>query len=333
MPDQLAPWPPPHRRHRRAPPVMSSDQRTRFTAAELLAEPFPEPSWVVPGLLPQGLTLLLGAPALGKTALALSFALTASGGEPSLGTASAAPGAVLYVALEDSPSHLQSRLQTMLRGGAPPTALEFWTDCPTLDAGGLRGLAAWAAQRPNPRLIVVDTVAGVTPPAFARLLPEDRDGATLAAFALLARRLRVALLVLHHLRLGRREAIARVLSGRSHLSRAVDAVLVLEQSRGDQPAVLHVGGPGVPASRHALAWDRAARTWVVPGPAPAAPLSVTRQVIVAALRAAPAPLRPRDIAAATGLNPVTVRGHLRKMARAGQIRVAGPGRYAPIDAS
>jgi len=306
---------------------MFSD-RTRFSAAELLAESFPEPDWVLPGLLPLGLTLMLGPTTLDKTALALGLALAVSSGTPILDMAPAAPSAVLYIALEENPRLLQHRLRAMLSNGTSPGTLDPWTDCPALDAGGMRDLVAWVRERHDPRLIAIDAMPGIMPSTFARLPAHDREGATLAAFALLARRLQVAVLVLHHRHVARAEDINSVLSGRSALSRAADAVLILEPSRGHQHAILHVAGPGVLPHRLGLAWDSTTRSWIEAGLPAEPPLSETRQAILSALRSAPGPLQPRDIAAATGLNSVTVRGHLRKMARAGQVLSHGPGRYA-----
>lgn len=308
-----------------------SRQPTRFSAAQLLAEKFPEPTWVVPGLVPQGLTLLAGNPTVGKTSLALGLALAVAGGAPALGAAAVMPGSVLYVAFEDRPPHLQARLRAMLHGDPPPASLEFWTTCPALDSGGIRALITWASGRPNPRLIVLDTLSGVVPAAFARLPAEDRDSPVLNALALFGQSLNVSLLVLHHARIGRGDDLLRILSGDSYLSRTADGVLLLDRPRHRSESVLHVGGRSLPASRHTLSWDGVRRTWSLAPAAPAAPLSPARQAIIAALRSSPGPLSPREVTALTALHPVTVRGHLRKMARAGQILALGAGRYAPID--
>ena len=52
-----------------------------FTAAELTSWELPEARWAVPGILPEGVSLLVGKPKLGKSWLALGLCVaTASGG-------------------------------------------------------------------------------------------------------------------------------------------------------------------------------------------------------------------------------------------------------------
>jgi hypothetical protein len=45
----------------------TSEQNKGYTAHELMQLDFPEPVWVVPNLLPQGLTLLCGKPKMEKS--------------------------------------------------------------------------------------------------------------------------------------------------------------------------------------------------------------------------------------------------------------------------
>src|SRR5258708_18107521 len=58
----------------------NGQRRISWTAADLLAEEFAEPKWAVPGLLPEGLTLLAGAPKVGKSWLCLGLALAVAAG-------------------------------------------------------------------------------------------------------------------------------------------------------------------------------------------------------------------------------------------------------------
>ena len=71
-----------------------TQRRTSWTAAELIAETFPDPVWAVPGVLCEGLNLLAGAPKVGKSWFALDVE----------------QGDALYLALEDPPRRMQDRL-------------------------------------------------------------------------------------------------------------------------------------------------------------------------------------------------------------------------------
>jgi RecA-family ATPase len=83
----------------------------------------PEPSWLLPGLLPaQGLTVLAGRPKVGKYWLALDIALSLAAGREVLGLRPPAEAPTLYIALEDNPRRLKNRLE-MARLPAPRDGL------------------------------------------------------------------------------------------------------------------------------------------------------------------------------------------------------------------
>jgi RecA-family ATPase len=80
--------------------------RTRWTAAELQHVEFPEPRWAVPGLLAEGLNLLVGSPKIGKSWWALNVAVSVAQGGKALGRVDVPEGDVLYLALEDGTAAL-----------------------------------------------------------------------------------------------------------------------------------------------------------------------------------------------------------------------------------
>jgi AAA domain/Domain of unknown function (DUF3854) len=111
------------------------------SATELMAIEFPKPRWIVPGIVPEGTTILAGKPKMGKSWLALGISVAVEGGGVALGTKRVERGAVLYLALEDNPRRLQSRLKKLLPVGAAPEGLELATEWPRLGDGGLGSLA------------------------------------------------------------------------------------------------------------------------------------------------------------------------------------------------
>ena len=60
-------------------------RRVAWSAAELLATDFAEPRWAVPGLVAEGLTILAGAPKVGKSWLSLGLGIAISTGGKALG--------------------------------------------------------------------------------------------------------------------------------------------------------------------------------------------------------------------------------------------------------
>jgi AAA domain-containing protein len=131
-------------------------RRTSWTATELLAETFPDPRFAVVDLIPEGLTFLAGAPKLGKSWLALGLGVAVAAGGRALGKIPVESGPVLYLALEDSPRRLQSRLLTLLGPDAGPEGLHLETEWPRLDAGGLERIDEWLEANPAARLGWID---------------------------------------------------------------------------------------------------------------------------------------------------------------------------------
>ncbi|WP_261763881.1 AAA family ATPase, partial [Pseudonocardia asaccharolytica] len=97
---------------------------------------FPEPRWAVPGLVCEGVTLLAGPPKVGKSWLSLNLALDIAAGRPALGSIEVEPGPVLYLALEDTPRRLQSRMRTVLADRPAPEGLTLSIACEPMPAGG-----------------------------------------------------------------------------------------------------------------------------------------------------------------------------------------------------
>jgi RecA-family ATPase len=88
--------------------------RTSWTAAEIMRMEFPPPKWAVPGLLAEGVTLFAGPPKVGKSWLSLGLGLAIAAGGKALDSIPTDPGPVLYLALEDTPRRLKSRMGNSL---------------------------------------------------------------------------------------------------------------------------------------------------------------------------------------------------------------------------
>jgi AAA domain-containing protein len=90
-----------------------------FTAAELQKKEFADARYVVPQLIPEGLTLLCGRPKVGKSWAALEVAISVASAEcftcfGGRKIEKAEKGAVLYAALEDNQRRLQRRIDKLL---------------------------------------------------------------------------------------------------------------------------------------------------------------------------------------------------------------------------
>jgi hypothetical protein len=139
---------------------------------------FPEPCYVVPGYIPEGLTILGGRPKVGKSWMALEMALGVSLVENVLGKIMPESGDVLYAALEDTFNRLQRRIKKLLWPGRKewPERLMLATTWKRLDEGGVEDIDDWAQSVDAPRLVILDTspvfaqsVIATTPPTTATI--------------------------------------------------------------------------------------------------------------------------------------------------------------------
>jgi predicted ATP-dependent serine protease len=173
-----------------------------LTAAALLDMEFPPINEIVPGFVPEGVCILAGRPKVGKSWLALDVCLGVACGEKVLGSIMPVTGDVLYCALEDTHQRLQRRINKLLwppRGGWSER-LTLATRWRRLDEGGADDIAEWVASVSQPRLVVLDTLAGVRPERQRKDTIYEGDYKALIEVHRLANERGFAVLVLHHTR-------------------------------------------------------------------------------------------------------------------------------------
>src|ERR1043165_7006114 len=141
-----------------------------MNAKELQSKEFDEVRFVIPELVPEGVTLLSGSPKVGKSWMALGMCIGVSTGGQFLQQC-CYRGRVLYLALEDNPRRIQSRLQMAMGGEEFPASLDFdcsWDRFPV----GLKALDRLLDQT-HYDLIVIDTLEMVRPPRRANPYEDD----------------------------------------------------------------------------------------------------------------------------------------------------------------
>jgi hypothetical protein len=299
-------------------------------ATELLAIEFPKPRWIVPGIIPEGTTILAGKPKMGKSWLALGTSVAVAAGGVALGTKRVERGAVLYLALKDNPRRLQSRLKKLLAGGAAPEGLELATEWPRLGDGGLDALEAWLNTHPDARLVVIDTLAKFrTGQTGKNLYKEDYEA--VEPLVELAARYNVAILIVHHLRkLGADDPLDQV-SGSMGLTGGADGALVLNRQRGRADAYLYVTGRDIEEEKElALSWDSTTATWKIAGDAEEYRNSRERQEVEGCLRTLGEPAGPKEVSEALGKPYNNVKQLMWKMGNEGDLRSVGGGKYVPV---
>ena len=294
--------------------------RSFWSARDLVDAEFPEPRWAVPGLVPEGLSLLVGPPKVGKSWLALGLALACASGGQALGSVEVPAGDVLYLALEDTPRRLQSRILRCLGPGASvPGRLDFATEIPPLADGGREVINDWLARSGDARLLVVDVLAKVRGNSDPRSSRYDQDYEVVSGLKSLADAHRVAVLVLHHTRKAAGEDFLDSVSGTNGLTGAADSTLIIRRSRTQADAVLQITGRDVEEAEHALAFDGQAGSWrLLNAPVQELSLGDTRRRILELLRN-DGPHSPRQVADALSIDRENAKKTLYRMVESGQL--------------
>jgi hypothetical protein len=301
-------------------------RRTSWTGAELLADEFPEPRFAVDRLLPEGLAFMCGAPKLGKSWMALGLAIAVAAGGRALGSIPVEPGEALYLALEDSPRRLQSRLRSLLGSDEAPEGLHLETAWPRLDEGGTDRLDRWLDEHPDARAVLIDVWPRIRPRVTKRTDYYQADYDAAAPLQGLAISRGIAVVALFHTRKAEAEDFVETVQGTFGTAAAADTIVVVKRSRGQADATLYVTGRDVEERELALRFSPGAGTWALLGDAADYTLGETRRELLEAVKAHGV-LTPKQAAEVTEVSHDLARQTMRRMAQDGQLE-ASEGRYS-----
>jgi RecA-family ATPase len=186
------------------------------------------------------MTLLVAAPKIGKSWMVLGLALELSNGGSAFGCLPVgAPRPVLYLALEDGPRRLQSRLR-MLKPDEVSFRLEFQT---AIDEGKVivtirDYMAKHAGLDP---VVILDTLGKIMPQAAGNASAYGHDYKILSALKGTADAVPgSSLVIVHHTRKSEGGDFLDAVSGTQGIAGAADTVLVLKRERHEKRATLQV---------------------------------------------------------------------------------------------
>lgn len=309
-----------------------------FSASWLTAQHFPPVEYVVPGLIPEGLTLLVAPPKIGKSWMVLGLSKACAEGSAAFEAIKVKRRPVLYLALEDGPRRLQDRLAHIgMTDGAPD--LMFMTDVPAGPVATIRAYVDRYADR-NP-LVILDTLGKVRDVYGGNDAYQKDYGQMSMLKDIVDAYPGSSLIVVHHTNKGERSDFVASVSGTQGLAGAADSILSIQRDRNSGDATLNVTSRDAAEGQYAVTMSENG-VWSLDGPglAEAAAQVEQRQAvagvgddmaeIVATVGSHPEGIGPADVAALTGLEAVTVRKYLRRALDAGRIASPKRGRYTPV---
>jgi len=254
------------------------------SAHDLRTKQFDPISYIVPGYIPEGVTVFAGKPKIGKSWLLFDVCLASAAGRFVLGTVKPAEGEVLYLALEDSQRRLKRRLNKLWPDGAWPERLTLATDWRRADAGGIDDIAEWCESAANPVLVVIDTLEKFRPLPKSQSIAYSADYQAIAGLHRLSHKRGLAIVVIHHLRKMEADDPFDMVSGTHGLTGAADTILVLKRKAGN--VTLHARGRDIDEKETACQFDKRSCRWTILGDANEIHNSGERAAIRAAIQSA-----------------------------------------------
>ncbi len=298
--------------------LMQATSLTKFASfADLVATDFPQPQWVVEGLLPVGLTILAGPPKRGKSWLALLLAQAVAAGGRFLGR-KASQGRVLYIALEDPPRRLKDRTlrqgwsQESLQSATPMFADEF-----RAKFGGKNGAADFASfvEEAPYTLVVIDTLSR----AFGLRDWNDLAQVTaiLAPIQEAASRAGKAVVLIDHHRkpLWFAEDVVNDVIGSIAKGAVADCLWGFYKDQGKRGARLLVEGRDVEEQSLELLFDGVTGCWQEAAPADI--LTEAQRTTISAVETFDGGATLSELAVATGRNRGTLSRELQRLQNLG----------------
>lgn len=307
------------------------------TASELDAMVLPPTEYAIPGLIPEGASMIVSAPKVGKSWMVLGIAQAIATGGSVFGSIPVAKRPVLYLALEDGWKRLQKRRRKV--GGIAPPGLTF---LPTLEGDAGETIAEFlhvhAGETP---VVIVDTlqkIRGVSNGA-------DKYAQDYKAIGdlkdLVDAHPGSSLILVHHTRKSEGGDFLDSVSGTQGIAGALDAILALRRVRGSNEGTLFVTARDAAEGEYAMHWDDG--TWTLDGgslEAAAERAQMTErtgglgdlsQQVLQAVLDSPAGISPATIVkVVNGLDAKTASQYLGRLVKSQKIIKSGRGVYLPI---
>lgn len=313
---------------------------SRINMADLMRKRFQPIQYVIPGIIPEGLTILAAPPKIGKSWLVLDLAYQLATGGEALGAVPVdRTRPVLYMALEDTQRRLQDRLRHLDVTEAPEN-LYFQNE---VDPGQVLAetRAFMEAHADEAPVVIIDTLGKIAPPASAGESDYQRDyrvGGGLKAVADCVSG--GSVIVVHHTRKAHGDDFLDSVSGTQGLAGSADSILVLRRERNEDSGSLSVTSRDAVEGEYAV--RRAGVRWeLVGGELAQAAVALANQRITAGLGAIsasvieavsvhPEGVRAADVAELLDISEKDAGTYLLRAYKAKRIARIDRGLYAPV---
>ncbi len=233
-----------------------------ISALELINKDIPEPYFCVNNLISQGVSILAAPPKYRKSWLALLMCIQVAKGEDFLGFKTN-QSSTLYLALEDSNNRVKKRIKKILEDKKAPDNFYISVESNTLGNGLIQSLENYLKQKPDIKLIVIDTLQKVRG-AKNNQNAYVNDYQDLGVLKNFADKNSICLVIIHHLKKESKhnESVFNRISGTNGIFGAVDTALVLDgYDKIVCQATLHITGRDVECDELLLQFNNENCQW------------------------------------------------------------------------
>ncbi len=308
-----------------------------FAADWLTKQKLPPVEYVIPGIIPEGLTLLVAPPKIGKSWMVLGLGVAAATGGHAFSTIPVDSRPVLYLALEDGARRLQSRLRT-IGVTTGPRGLFFMTEVP---AGPIITISTFLERNAeNKPLVILDTLGKVRG-TYGGNDAYGNDYSQMSELKdLVDRHPGTSLIVVHHTNKGEKSDFLDSVSGTQGLAGAADSILLIQRDRQTESSTLHVTSRDAMEGQYALTLSNG--TWNLDGSSLRDAAEAVRNraategvgddmaEAIALVNKYPEGMKPKDVAALLHWEDSKARLYLRRAYESGRIANPKRGIYTPV---
>ena len=230
--------------------------------SDLMSKEFAPINWIVPNMIPEGVSLFVAPPKIGKSLMALDLCLAAASCGHFLGTMKIPQNNVLLLDLENGERVLQKRIHSRLFENDAPQNFHYITEWLRFNEGGLVALDAFIESN-NIKLVVIDTLESVRPLTSGKN-PYREDYNSLKGLNDLSHKHAVAIVVIHHTnKENDSEDFVKAVSSTYGLTGAVDNIIRISRKRADTVGKLEFGGRLCEETSLDLTFDKDLVCWKV----------------------------------------------------------------------
>lgn len=228
--------------------------------SEILGTVYDSKSAIIEGLLHPGVCIFAGPPKIGKSFFMAQVAYHVATGLPLWDKYPVQQGSVLYLALEDTFSRIQSRIYRMF-GSEETTNLHFAVSIKQMGHGLTEQLEKFVETHPDTKLVIIDTLQRIREAGSERYSYAS-DYEVIQMLKQFADRYGISVVCVHHTRKQPAEDGFCMISGTNGLMGAADGAILMQKAiRTGDEATLDISARDLPDQRLYLKRDAERLVW------------------------------------------------------------------------